>query len=214
VGVRVEDGATLRRFEANVLQDNGDVGMELGVAHAALLAPGLSAGGEGAWGPNGGAGVRVRAGTLNGDATWRALGEPWHLPGGVAIEGGTLTLAAGSDLRVGGGVDVRVGAGGGLNLDGTPEAPVRIGSDTERPAAGDWGAVALEGGALPVRWTAAELRHGGGVSPSGSAGQLRLAAGASATLADVRFADGGACDVAVAEGAALDDADSARRCPP
>jgi hypothetical protein len=91
---------------------------------------------------------------------------------------------------------------------------VRIGSDAERPAAGDWGAVALEGDALPVRWTAVELRHGGGVSPSGSAGQLRLAAGSSATLADVRFLDGGACDVAVAEGAALDDADAARRCAP
>lgn len=174
VGLRAEAGATLSELEGNVFENNGDVGVDV---HAQLV----DALGPGRYGPNAREGILVRGGTIGRDATWADRGAPYIVNGSITMSTSTdtarLTVTEGVVLLLEGGVSFTAGSGGGIALEGTADAPIRVLSARPEPAPGDWGRFELQSGSIPTANTLrhALLEHGG----STTAGMVRVRSGAT-----------------------------------
>lgn len=106
--------------------------------------------------------VIVEGGTVTRSALWRDLGVPIEVTGSVAVEGATLTIAAGVDLRVRDGFTLAVGEvdGGSLKVLGTAAAPVTIAGVNDRR--GTWDAIRLFGRSRGNSLAQLLLRNAGG----------------------------------------------------
>lgn len=110
--------------------------------------------------------VHVTAGTVEDDATWRALPVPYVAVGEVRVDGkegarAQLTIAAGANVLFDGDARLSIGyyAEGALFAKGSAGAHVVFGAHN-RPAAGSWRGIAIHGhGEAELEHV--ELRHGG-----------------------------------------------------
>lgn len=87
-------------------------------------------------------------GTVRGDITL-AADEDWLITGPLTVmEGGKLTIEAGTTIHVAAGgtnTFVAVERGGDISAVGTAAAPIRFTSNAASPEAGDWGGIMIMG---------------------------------------------------------------------
>jgi hypothetical protein len=88
-------------------------------------------------------------------------GAPIHLVrSATVLDGASLTLAAGTNLRIPNGWALTVASGGTLVADGTPASRVSILPDVDAPAAGYWYYIDAQAGSH-LRLTDTDVRYGG-----------------------------------------------------
>lgn len=97
--------------------------------------------------------VYLKAGTLAQSATWQALNVPYQLNGEFYVQGAAspvLSLQPGVQLLMGDAAAIWVGYNGrgGLEANGTADAPITITSDAPTPSAGDWKTIGFYKGAI------------------------------------------------------------------
>lgn len=110
----------------------------------------------------GGEPLLLEEGEVTADATWRSPGVPIEALGPVAVDGATLTLAAGLTLQVRDGFTLDVGLRdpASLQVRGLPGAPVTIRGVNDKR--GTWDAILLHPLAHDNRIAGLELRNAGG----------------------------------------------------
>ena len=87
--------------------------------------------------------IGYQAGALRNSWTMPNLGVPYVMTGTLNMfTGKNLTVAAGTTIRFGKGSALRT-AGGGLDVQGTVEAPVRFTAHTQAPTPGWWSGLEL-----------------------------------------------------------------------
>ena len=118
--------------------------------------------------------VIVEGGRVTRTAFWRDLGVPIEVTGPVDVEGATLTIAAGVDLRVRDGFTLAVGQvdGGSLKVLGTAAAPVKISGVNDRR--GTWDAIRLYGRSRGNSLAHLLLRNAGGDAAVDVEGEAEL----------------------------------------
>lgn len=106
--------------------------------------------------------VILEGGKVTRAAHWRDLGVPIEVRAPVEVEGATLTIDAGVDLRVRDGFTLGVGAvdGGSLKVLGTAAAPVKITGINDRR--GTWDAIRLHGRSRDNSLSQLRMRNAGG----------------------------------------------------
>ncbi len=163
VGLSIEEGALVSRFESNSFTDNGDVGLEVDATVVGTL-------GVGTYGPNAREGILVRGSPVGRDTTLRSLGAPYVVNGlfRMATTTGTarLTIEAGTTLLMESGSAIVASTNAAIGLHGTAAAPVNVRSARPVPSPGDWLGFELEGGSIGAenRFEHAVVEDGGGPS--------------------------------------------------
>ena len=123
------------------------------------------------------------AGEISGDVTLNAATEYILTSGLVVLEGGSLTIPAGTTIVATGGTAAFIGVSRGatININGTSTSPVVMTSGSENPAAGDWGGLVIAGDAatnkgVDVTTEVGDLTYGGSnnADSSGSITYLRV----------------------------------------
>ncbi len=106
--------------------------------------------------------VILEGGKVTRAARWRELGAPIEVTGPIEVEGTTLTIDAGVDLRVRDGFTLAVGEvdGGSLRIEGSVAAPVKIAGVNDRR--GTWDAIRLHPRSRGSVVTQLQLRNAGG----------------------------------------------------
>lgn len=135
VAMTLDDDARLARFDQNQLSGNRARAVVLAPVHLGGLGP------SNAWN---GQEVGVRAGAVDADATWvKQRDGRVVLDGPIDIDGGTVTIGAGTQLVFGATGALRVGAHAraALVVRGSAEHPVVL--EGARPVASAWGGVVL-----------------------------------------------------------------------
>jgi hypothetical protein len=121
-----------------------------------------------------GAKIELRGGTISGGARWDPRAAVWWA-GGVTVEDGTLTIAAGSEftmmspkasLKIASRAAGKKGKKASLAIEGTAERPVELAGVRDSP--GTWGNIVLSGEQDSV------LEH---VAISGSGGAAAISVG-------------------------------------
>lgn len=198
VGLYAADGAELRNFVGNTLQDNAKGALKIGPNEAGML-------GVGTYAPNGVEGILLLAGSVRKSQTWLTHDTPYVAESGFTIEteaGSTqLTIAPGATLKLGDGVIVTVGDNGGLTMVGTAEEPITITSSKQTGAPGDWAEIDIYASSVDEhnRFEHVIIEHGGG----GKYGQVWVQEGASVAISNSEIRRGG--DVGIANYGELRD---------
>lgn len=132
---------------------------------------------------NSGSATENLEGEISGDITLNASVEYFLTSSLVVLDGGSLTIPAGTTIKAIGGTSayIAVAQGGQIFIEGESDNPVVMTSGAETPAPGDWGGLVLCGKApTNVGATAtsevADLTYGGDVANdnSGSIQYLRV----------------------------------------
>ncbi len=200
-GLTVQRYAVLGGFDGNTVTNN--VGPALDISAGAVAGLGV-----GTYSPNGVHAIAVEGGPVDVDSTWLAHDAPYHLTGTTRLQAragsAVLTVNAGTQLLLGRGSSIDVEDNGGLRLEGTADARIRLASSQLPPSAGDWDYVHFADGSIEAQnvWTHVDVAHGAGAGAQ--FGQLWVRSGAALSLDDVTFAESGSgCDVRVSGAGSL-----------
>jgi len=183
-GVEAEDGAFLRDFTGNKLEDNTLTGAAVSANDADQLLAGT-------YGPNDAPGITLFSAVVDHDATWLTHDEPWMADDGFTVGDGEndarLSLGAGAVLAFGDGVEIAVRERGALAVRGTADAPALLTTTKSTGAPGDWGGIAYYAGSIDadnvLQHTA--IRYGGGLG----FGAVWVDSGASVSIQDSSITD-------------------------
>ena len=211
-GLYIASDATLAGTGSATFTDNTVSGnSEEGVLVSAVAAGRLDA--SSTYTGNGAAGVAVLAGTIEDDATWQALDEPFVLSGDVSVDDTSrpiLTIDAGATVLFEPGAALLIGVSshGALSAIGTSRSGITLSSADPDPGPGDWEGVYLgeHCDASDVKLTYVTVSYGGAnglgnvvfdqcdgtmtkstVSASDAWGIYRLSA--TPTLTDITYSD-------------------------
>lgn len=194
-GMEVQRYGRLGTFEGNTLTNNVGAAMVISAIAVGDLGPGT-------YSPNGIDAIAVESATIETDSTWLAHDAPYHLTGTTRLDtrsgSAVLTVNAGTQLLMGRGSSILVDDNGGLRLEGTAEARIRVASSQEPPSAGDWDHISFDATSIEAQnvWSHVDVAHGAGAG--GQYAQLWVGSGAALSLEDVTFTESGnGCDVRV-----------------
>ncbi len=144
----------IRKFEKNTFKGTAKAAI-LGAPHVGKLAGDNIYEGEPI--------LQIEAGRIEEDTSWALQpGARVELGGRLQIQGGRLTVAAGTKLHVADGIGIEVGysKSGGLELMGTAEAPIELVG--RRDDAGAWKGVVFYSKAHGNKLEHVKLRNAGG----------------------------------------------------
>lgn len=194
VGFHVDHGGRFGPGSANVtVETMAEHPMVIQAAHAGTLPAG------GTFTGNTLNTIHLREGILTATQTWPNLGIPYMVDGRVRVQGTEtpiLTLPAGTELRFTSESSLWTGSGGGggLQVQGTAEAPVLFTAHAASPAAGHWEGITFDTETSGTLVNHAIIEYGGESSFYGS-GNAILARDLGAILTNTLIRHSSGCGV-------------------